>query len=56
MKKSLDKKITHIILNGAECEPYLTSDHRVMMETPAASELAADCDDRFHRFIPPVLK
>ena len=29
-----EKKITHIILNGAECEPYLTSDHRVMMETP----------------------
>ena len=29
-----EKKITHIILNGAECEPYLTSDHRVMLETP----------------------
>ncbi len=28
------KKITHIIVNGAECEPYLTSDHRRMLETP----------------------
>lgn len=29
-----DKKIEHVIINGAECEPYLTSDHRVMLETP----------------------
>jgi len=29
-----DKKITHIIVNGAECEPYLTSDHRRMLEDP----------------------
>ncbi len=28
------KSITHVIVNGAECEPYLTSDHRVMLETP----------------------
>lgn len=28
------KKITHVIVNGAECEPYLTSDHRVMLEKP----------------------
>lgn len=27
-----DKKIDCIIVNGAECEPYLTSDHRVMLE------------------------
>jgi electron transport complex protein RnfC len=26
------KSIDHIIINGAECEPYLTSDHRVMLE------------------------
>lgn len=25
-------QIDHIIVNGAECEPYLTSDHRVMLE------------------------
>ena len=29
-----DKKIDYVIINGAECEPYLTSDHRVMLETP----------------------
>lgn len=29
-----DKKIDRIILNGAECEPYLTSDHRRMLESP----------------------
>ncbi len=29
-----DKKIDTLILNGAECEPYLTSDHRMMLEYP----------------------
>lgn len=29
-----EKKITHLIVNGAECEPYLTSDHRRMIEEP----------------------
>lgn len=27
-----EKKITHLIINAAECEPYLTSDRRVIME------------------------
>lgn len=27
-----DKKIDTLILNGAECEPYLTSDHRLLLE------------------------
>ena len=27
-----DKVIDYIVVNGAECEPYLTSDHRVMLE------------------------
>lgn len=27
-----DKPIDTIIVNGAECEPYLTSDHRIMLE------------------------
>lgn len=27
-----DKPITAFLLNGAECEPYLTADHRVMVE------------------------
>ncbi|MCK4350178.1 MAG: electron transport complex subunit RsxC [Candidatus Krumholzibacteria bacterium] len=29
-----DKKIDLLILNGAECEPYLTADHRLMLEKP----------------------
>ncbi|WXR61997.1 electron transport complex subunit RsxC [Peptostreptococcaceae bacterium AGR-M142] len=29
-----EKKIEYIILNGAECEPYLTADHRLMLEEP----------------------
>jgi len=29
-----DKKIDTLILNGAECEPYLTADHRLMIEEP----------------------
>ncbi|MGV8147318.1 MAG: electron transport complex subunit RsxC [Alkaliphilus sp.] len=29
-----DKKIDTFILNGAECEPYLTDDHRLMLEEP----------------------
>lgn len=28
------KIVDTIILNGAECEPYLTSDHRLMVESP----------------------
>jgi electron transport complex protein RnfC len=28
-----EKKIDALILNGAECEPYLTADHRVMLES-----------------------
>ena len=28
------KEIDTVVLNGAECEPYLTSDHRLMLEKP----------------------
>ena len=27
-----EKKVTHLIVNAAECEPYLTSDHRRLLE------------------------
>ncbi len=27
--------IEHLVINGAECEPYLTNDHRLMLERPA---------------------
>lgn len=30
-----DKKIDTAILNGAECEPYITCDHALMLEKPA---------------------
>ncbi len=29
-----EKPIDTVILNGAECEPYLTADHRLMLERP----------------------
>ena len=29
-------KIRYSLINGAECEPYLTNDHRLMMERPEA--------------------
>ncbi|SES75251.1 electron transport complex protein RnfC [Natronincola peptidivorans] len=29
-----EKKVDTLILNGAECEPYLTADHRLMLENP----------------------
>ncbi len=29
-----NKKIDTLIINGAECEPYLTADHRLMLEEP----------------------
>lgn len=31
----LEKKIDTVILNGCECEPYLTNDHQLMLERPA---------------------
>lgn len=30
-----DKKVEHLIINGVECEPYLTADHRLMLEKTA---------------------
>ncbi|HHE55085.1 MAG TPA: electron transport complex subunit RsxC [Caldithrix abyssi] len=30
-----EKKIDALIINGAECEPYITADHRIMVEQPA---------------------
>ena len=29
------KKVDTVVVNGCECEPYLTTDHRVMLEHPA---------------------
>ena len=30
------QQIKHLLINGAECEPYLTNDHRLMLERPEA--------------------
>ena len=37
-----DKKVDTLIVNGAECEPYLTADHRLMLES------AGDIIDGIH--------
>jgi len=34
LKPPKDKQIDTLIVNGAECEPYLTSDYRTMIEFP----------------------
>jgi len=30
------RRIRHLVINGCECEPYLTADHRLMVERPEA--------------------
>jgi len=34
LSPSKEKKIDTVILNGCECEPYLTADYRLMLEKP----------------------
>lgn len=34
LKPPKDKPIDTVIINGVECEPYLTVDHRLMLENP----------------------
>ena len=34
IKFQTDKPIHTILVNGIECEPYITSDHRIMLEMP----------------------
>lgn len=35
LKTAFDKKIETIIINGSECEPFITADHRAMVEYPS---------------------
>jgi electron transport complex protein RnfC len=35
MKLPEGKRVDTVVVNGCECEPYLTADHRVMVEQPA---------------------
>ncbi|MDD4102975.1 MAG: electron transport complex subunit RsxC [Kiritimatiellae bacterium] len=37
-----DKPIDTVILNGAECEPYLTADHRMMIERAGEISVGAE--------------
>lgn len=34
IKLQTKQKINYVLLNGIECEPYLTSDYRIMMDMP----------------------
>ena len=34
VKLSPRQRVDYVIVNGAECEPYITSDHRFMLEQP----------------------
>ena len=36
IKLQTNEKINTILINGVECEPYITSDHRLMLEEPEA--------------------
>jgi len=36
LRRNPDKPIDTLLINGAECEPYLTSDYRLMLEAAAA--------------------
>lgn len=35
LSPSKDKPVDVVIINGCECEPFLTCDHRLMLESPA---------------------
>ena len=41
LKLNPEKPIHTLIVNGCECEPYLTSDHRLMLESPEPIVLGA---------------
>ena len=34
LRAALDRNVSTVIINGCECEPYLTADHRAMVEYP----------------------
>lgn len=36
LKRNPQRPVDTVLLNGAECEPYLTADHRLMLECPEA--------------------
>lgn len=34
LRTALDRRVKTVIVNGCECEPYITADHRAMVEYP----------------------
>jgi len=36
LQRNPERRLDTLILNGCECEPYLTADHRLMVEAPEA--------------------
>ena len=47
LRTALDRRVKTVIINGCECEPYITSDHRAMVEYPrfiiTGAELIRQC-------------
>ncbi|MFW5845380.1 MAG: electron transport complex subunit RsxC [Planctomycetota bacterium] len=36
LRRNPEKPIDHLLINGAECEPFLTANHRLLLEAPHA--------------------
>lgn len=47
LRTAIDRKVTSVIINGCECEPFITADHRAMVEYPrfivTGAELIRQC-------------
>ena len=50
VKFSTDKKVDTLVINGAECEPYITSDSVVMSEKADDIFLAIETADKYFNF------
>lgn len=47
VKFMTDKKIDYLVINGTECEPYITSDTRTMVDDAAEIENAINTIDKY---------
>ncbi len=47
LRSAIDRQVTTVIINGCECEPFITADHRAMVEYPrfivVGAELIRQC-------------
>ena len=50
VKFMTDKKVDTLVINGAECEPYITSDTRTMIEKADDILMAIETADKFMNF------